>query len=398
MKYEFIHEDFEEEQFVSDVDYEDSMETFTESIEIEIQDQSPNSCLRRSSRQKLEHKYKPAVNKTKKPVQEKNSVKKTKGTFKMTEEENEEIKEYASMSCEECSQKIESWEEAKSHYRIHRKVGYIRCCGRKIDRACEMKDHLLWHKDRNAFQCLECGKVLLTREYLELHMGTHLAQEKRQIQCLQCPKKFANNFSLSMHKRLHKNDGLEPTIECPHCQKLYKTEPQLRAHIDCVHNPDAPRSFICEICSKELKSKYTLSIHVKSHTEPEMPITCNLCGHILKNKRRFAIHMSKHVKGSEAKCLKCPKIFKHRAAMLAHVSYVHSKKKFDCSYCSKVFKHKNVLIEHEATHLGINLYSCPFCERTFKSNANMHSHKKKAHPEEYAKLPPPSYKLCQGDI
>lgn len=36
-----------------------------------------------------------------------------------------------------------------------------------------------------------------------------------------------------------------------------------------------------------------------------------------------------------------------------------------------------------AHHTGQELYNCPYCTKTFKSNANMHSHRKKAHPNEW---------------
>lgn len=36
-----------------------------------------------------------------------------------------------------------------------------------------------------------------------------------------------------------------------------------------------------------------------------------------------------------------------------------------------------------AVHTGQPLYSCCFCPQTFKSHANMHTHKKRLHPNEW---------------
>jgi RNase P subunit RPR2 len=239
-----------------------------------------------------------------------------------------------------------------------------------------------------------CGKSAISRENLKLHEEIHIPESDRAFACGKCEKKFVNRYNLNMHSKVHEKDNKAATIPCDFCDKLFKTERQVKQHIDFCHKK-RDQSWICHICCKVLKNRYTLDIHVKAHTDPDTPVSCEICGHVLKNKRRFAIHMAKH-KSEESgpyECEKgCGKVFKHRPAMLDHVAFVHTKNRFTCSCCGKEFKHKKALEEHEVTqHGGLDLYSCPFCERTFKNGSNMHSHKKKAHPEEYRSLPAPSY-------
>lgn len=60
----------------------------------------------------------------------------------VTDEEIDILKVHADLKCEKCSQELNDWKQIKSHYRqIHKIAGYLRCCGKKLDRANEIKDH-----------------------------------------------------------------------------------------------------------------------------------------------------------------------------------------------------------------------------------------------------------------
>lgn len=310
----------------------------------------------------------------------------------MTEDEEDLMRSVAEMNCEACSLQLTGWVAAKCHYRTHKIKGFIRCCGRKIDRILEMKDHMAWHENPTIFTCVNCGKVLMTRENLMNHEATHIPEADRKFPCKSCPKRFGSSFALILHKKVHAKDTLVATIPCPECpNRRYKTQKQADLHMEYCHKKAG--AFMCHYCSKVLKTKASLDVHIKSHTHPEEPIECNLCGHLLKNSRRFKIHMSKHSQAEQGpyQCIHCNKHFNHQSSLTAHISFVHTTNRFSCPQCDKIFKHKLALTEHAAQHTGIDLYNCPFCDRTFKSNANMHSHKKKMHPEEYAQLPLPSY-------
>lgn len=180
----------------------------------------------------------------------------------ITDEEIDVLKVHTEIKCEKCQQICDNWLEIREHYRLKHKLrGYVRCCGRKIDRTGELKDHISWHINPHIFQCHVCGKSSISRENLRLHEKMHIADEDRHYSCPKCDKKFVHRYTIRMHMNIvHDKDGKEPTLPCTFCNKLYRTERQLKDHIKFCHMES---KFICHICSKVLKTKSNLEIHVK---------------------------------------------------------------------------------------------------------------------------------------
>lgn len=104
--------------------------------------------------------------------------------------------------------------------------------------------------------------------------------------------------------------------------------------------------------------------------------------HRLKHEHSLRKHMSRHADTAEV-CKLCNKVAPNKHALGNHMRYVHSERAYKCTMCDKAFKKPIGLKEHMASHTGIDLYTCPYCPRTFKSGANMHSHRKKKHIEQW---------------
>lgn len=69
---------------------------------------------------------------------------KDKKIHEFTAEELTILLRHTTLNCELCAEHFVSWKSINSHYReAHKtKYGWIRCCGRKIDRFTEIRDHI----------------------------------------------------------------------------------------------------------------------------------------------------------------------------------------------------------------------------------------------------------------
>lgn len=141
---------------------------------------------------------------------------------------------------------------------------------------------------------------------------------------------------------------------------------------------------MCDSCGACFKAKAQLTEHVrKVHTGESKPkVQCGTCGALLADAGNLRKHMQRHEQVAVA-CPLCGKVSPNQFSLNGHMRYVHGTQEFACTMCDKTFRKAITLKEHMAIHTGIDLYTCNYCPRTFKSNANMFSHRKKEHPEEW---------------
>lgn len=293
------------------------------------------------------------------------------------------IKANMQLSCDVCYVKFVDFAELKRHFRsVHKSRGYAVCCNKKLFKRGLVVDHINVHNNPEHFKCTKCDKVLADRMCLRNHdLLFHQNEESLIYQCEHCPEKFAKKYLLDHHNVKHIRKD-KSKLTCPTCGNGFLTDATLQKHIQKVHSTDYDN--ICEICAKIVRGNAAFERHMKEHEGIVLPrFQCTVCGLWLKTKRILVKHTEKH-DGRTYPCKVCGKQSASKSALQSHMSYVHDlARKHACTLCDKSFKKAIALKEHMTTHTGEVLYTCPHCPTTFNSRANMHSHRKKKHREEW---------------
>lgn len=158
-----IHIKIKEEQEIDNLQSEDIEEPFFESIKEEPPEINHQERKKRKSA---------------KPVKEKTQKEKIDTTIStskdLTNYDDERIRETAKMFCDLCSEKFESFANAKSHFKkLHKGIkGYLVCCDKKYVKRYRLLTHLNSHYNVS-FPCNVCLKTFSSRQCLRRHMISH---------------------------------------------------------------------------------------------------------------------------------------------------------------------------------------------------------------------------------
>ncbi|XP_005179367.1 transcription factor grauzone [Musca domestica] len=315
--------------------------------------------------------------------------KKRKVQYRFDHNHTEEmIQKHIPMGCNLCVFVGKSFADIVGHFKVcHPKTRpYIMCCDKKFTKRFYVAQHALKHEDPNCFKCNECNKSFTTTCGLRTHnLNYHAPEEERTYACDLCPKKFARQNLLELHKPSH-IPREQWQFFCDKCPgpKAFASLYLLNVHTSMQHKR---AKHVCHVCAKEIRDKHSFEKHVRLHFEqsgPRVPCPYPDCDSWLKDEDNLKQHLKRHnPEGIIYKCPECDKVVKNRRALTNHKRYSHSNATFQCEQCDKTFKKAISLREHMTQHTGETLYKCPFCPRTFNSNANMHAHKKRAHPIEW---------------
>ncbi|KAG4078967.1 hypothetical protein HA402_010919 [Bradysia odoriphaga] len=299
------------------------------------------------------------------------------------DKENEMIRNRFLMQCDLCAEPYALFRDAQLHHlKAHNQAGYLYCCDRKFFKMYKAVQHCIWHDDPESFKCSFCQKCCTDKISLRDHIrNVHSPEDERQFQCDICKRSFAKSYLLTSHMKVNHVKDEDKKFECHMCHFRFVNVSFLKSHIKRVHHN--VHSHICELCAKPFKSGKSYEKHyINLHTNISQKVQCDMCGKWLKHKDSLKKHILWHNSKTET-CGVCGRVSSNIRALRAHIRSAHREASLECTICGKMFKKQQVLKEHVAIHAGItDLYKCTFCTKTFRSNANMYSHRKRAHPVE----------------
>ncbi|EAT39685.1 AAEL008548-PA, partial [Aedes aegypti] len=300
--------------------------------------------------------------------------------------EDDLIRKYCSLNCESCDFIGPTFSKLQVHYKNeHDAQGFAVCCARKFSKKSRLYEHVCVHENPDHFKCQVCAKTFQNSFGLSNHMmWKHTPDSEKPFRCDVCGNRFWKDYLLKQHMEYHLALE-EKKYACKECDRFFGTSLLLKSHEQTVHGLSA--SWVCDICAKGFPLKSALEFHRQQHTQEgraAQKAQCKYCSLWMKNVRSLRSHL-KRCKSDPVSCDICGKECSNAFSLQSHKKFVHSNAPmYSCSFCAKPFKRLLRLREHEAGHTGDLLYKCEYCPRTCNSSSNMYTHKKVAHPEQWA--------------
>lgn len=218
-------------------------------------------------------------------------------------------------------------------------------CPRAYNTAADLAQHHRIHeKQRDPYNCGECGMLFQIRSKYNTHMRTHQAAAVMgPKECTICNKKFV---CLSSHNRIvHLGMRAYP---CTDCGKSFGKKSGLDRHILTVH--EKIKAFKCEAdgCHGAFGEKSQLTKHMRIHTERDQSY-CSFCKQQFENIKN---HFDLFHQDLTYACDFCFKRFSKQSSLNIHVKVFHTmEKNFFCDYCpNKGFAERSQLKRHLRRH------------------------------------------------
>lgn len=301
-------------------------------------------------------------------------------------------------TCPKCKKDLENGLELLEHlFKQHVESKLLKCgkCDRKETLPSKMETHLKKeHKVPNQM-CRFCG---IRANQVNLHEKRHYP-ENANFKCEKCGRSFFCYAHIVRHMETKHTE--EAPHKCPTCGNAFKLPQQLRTHMSKVHEGLTP--YECSRCEEKFKSNPELSEHRKSHKEERSDESVNVIGKLkcvlcertktFKDFEVFTKHVfEEHVPSSGkvrefsgnkfpinifyfcqvSKCEKCDQRMDNGRDLLSHLIADHMEDKCVLSCINCDFTETSVLQleEHMSTRHNMHRRMCKICGKRLVNMSN----------------------------
>uniref|UniRef100_A0A8C9TQZ9 Zinc finger protein 142 n=2 Tax=Scleropages formosus TaxID=113540 RepID=A0A8C9TQZ9_SCLFO len=302
-----------------------------------------------------------------------------------------------SHTCDLCGVSFSSDAALKQHRRRqHREPDSLSCP--HCDFTCSGRATLMTHlrQQHPRLECATCRAEFPSRETLEEHRQTHLAQrcpvcpfaargkqtlaqhlldehedgpaEDKVLRCAACDFACRHRLVFEQHVRSH---GGARLYRCTDCRYSTRSQQKITWHMR-IHTGEKP--YHCELCSYACADPSRLKYHMRIHQD-ERKYLCPECGYKCKWVNQLKYHMTKHTGAKPYMCEECDYRTNRADALRVHRETRHrDARPFICEKCGKGFKTRFLLRTHQRRHSEARPYVCRLCRRAFRWPAGLRHH------------------------
>ncbi|XP_044726763.1 zinc finger protein 595-like [Chrysoperla carnea] len=279
-------------------------------------------------------------------------------------------------------------------------------CGKTVQTAQALQDHMRSHTGEKPFECSECGKKFRSQKYLHGHMLIHTGI--RAHICSYCKKGFKTSTTLKRHVRIHTGecpyvfeDDQYPQNICLECS--YEIENICAFQQKCIANCNKLETVLNEYNEHNSKLIVSLKIekdeiiikdefasdHIESDNDTSSTTSseekqksinnknnkyfCTKCNKTFRLERNYIKHLQMH-----KRCIECCKYFQSQTVLEQHKREKHNGEKLFvkvCTICGKQCYSTTSFLYHMRSHNDENPYKCNICNKEFKIISHLNAHR-----------------------
>ncbi|XP_065348024.1 zinc finger protein 883-like isoform X2 [Cloeon dipterum] len=228
--------------------------------------------------------------------------------------------------CHDCGAKCPTKLSMRTHYKkVH------------IKKQSEDQSYKTW--------CSECQRSFSSTFSLMKHKQR---KHEGKILCSVCPEAFASKEERREHVKLvHPSTREKQLFDCPECGKKLSSRAMMQVHVDNIHKKLKPH--LCQVCGKAFAVVSHLKLHMMMHTGEKKHV-CKVCGHAFARIENLTQHKRIHEDLKPFLCDFCPMKFRQQSSLKSHRRIHTGETPYKCQLCPSSFRSKQQLDNHVKFH------------------------------------------------